>query len=253
MLKIDSHQHFWEFNPLRDNWITEDMSVIRRNFLPSDLKPLLDADGISGCLAVQADQSEAETKFLLGLAEEYRFIKGVVGWTDLCAPDVEERLEQYRGFNKLKGFRHILQAEKPEFMQDPGFLHGISVLKNYGFTYDILVYPHHLPEVIKLVGRNPDQAFVLDHLAKPCIKNGEINGWSDDIRVLATHQNVYCKLSGTVTEADHKSWKKEDVFPFLDVVFDAFGPENLMFGSDWPVCQLAAEYSTVCRLLSDYL
>lgn len=253
MLKIDSHQHFWVFNPLRDNWITEDMSIIRRDFLPADLKPVLDANGISGTVAVQADQSLTETSFLLSLAEENDFIKAVVGWTDLCSPDAEESLGQYSRFDKLKGFRHILQAEKPDFMLRPDFLRGISALKNFGFTYDILVFPQHLPDVIKLVEKNPYQAFVLDHLAKPFIKSGEIKVWLSHMKNLALHPNVYCKLSGMVTEADHDAWKKEDIFPFLDAVFEAFGSRRLMFGSDWPVCKLAAEYNTVCGLLSDYL
>lgn len=253
MLKIDSHQHFWVYDPIRDNWINDEMQVLRRNFLPADLKPLLEANGIAGTVSVQADQSDRESRFLLSLAEENDFIKAVVGWTDLCALNVEGVLEQYSRFNKLKGFRHILQAEEPDFMLKPDFLRGIAALKHYGFSYDILVYPHHLSKVFELVKRNPDQAFVLDHLAKPDIKNGEMQDWSRQIKLLALFPNVFCKLSGMLTEADHRSWKKEEIFPFLDLVVESFGPSRLMFGSDWPVCKLAADYGTVCSFLTDYL
>ncbi len=253
MLKIDSHQHFWVYDPIRDNWINDEMQVLRRNFLPADLKPLLEANGIAGTVSVQADQSDRESRFLLSLAEENDFIKAVVGWTDLCALNVEGVLEQYSRFNKLKGFRHILQAEEPDFMLKPDFLRGIAALKHYGFSYDILVYPRHLSKVIELVKRNPDQAFVLDHLAKPDIKNGEMQDWSRQIKLLALFPNVFCKLSGMITEADYRSWKKEEIFPFLDLVVESFGPSRLMFGSDWPVCKLAADYGTVCSFLTDYL
>ncbi|HQS04702.1 MAG TPA: amidohydrolase, partial [Daejeonella sp.] len=145
MLKLDSHQHFWQFDPIRDNWITEEMEVIRHDFLPPDLKPLLEANGIQGCIAVQADQSETETNFLLALAEEHDFIKGVVGWVDLCSPNIHSRLEYFSQFPKLKGFRHILQAEPVEFILKPEFQRGIAALNNFGFTYDILIYPKHLP------------------------------------------------------------------------------------------------------------
>lgn len=261
MEKVDAHQHFWKFDPVRDSWITEEMEVIRHDFLPHDLKPLLDANGINSCVAVQADQSEKETDFLLGLATENDFIKGVVGWTDLCAENIQERLEYYSQFPLLKGFRHILQAEPVEFIQKPEFQRGVASLKSYGFTYDILIYPKHLgvtPDLIRtvtpdLIRGNNDQKFVIDHLAKPDIKNGTFSDWESNIKELATHENVYCKLSGMVTEADHKHWKKEDIYPFMDKVFEYFGPERLMFGSDWPVCLLAADYSMVCGLVKEYL
>jgi L-fuconolactonase len=253
MLKLDSHQHFWKFDPIRDNWITEEMEVIRHDFLPPDLKPLLDANGIQGCVAVQADQSEAETDFLLGLADEHHFIKGVVGWVDLCSPDIHERLVHYSQFPKLKGFRHILQAEAPEFILRPEFQRGIAALQPYGFTYDILIYPKHLTQSLKLVQAHPDQLFVIDHLAKPDIKNGRFEGWEAGLKAIAAHDNVYCKLSGMITEADLKSWTKEDIFPIMDKAFEAFGAERLMFGSDWPVCKLAGEYDAVCGLVEEYL
>lgn len=253
MLKLDSHQHFWQFDPIRDNWITEEMEVIRHDFLPPDLKPLLDANGIQGCIAVQADQSETETDFLLALAEEYDFIKGVVGWVDLCSPKNHERLEYYSKFPKLKGFRHILQAEPVEFMLKAEFQRGILALKNFGFTYDILIYPRHLPVTPQFIRNLDNQAFVIDHLAKPDIKNGLFLNWEAEMKQIASFDNVYCKLSGMITEADLKSWKREDIFPYMDKVFDFFGAERLMFGSDWPVCKLAGEYDVVCGLVDEYL
>ncbi|HEY1060647.1 MAG TPA: amidohydrolase family protein [Daejeonella sp.] len=253
MLKLDSHQHFWQFDPIRDNWITEEMEVIRHDFLPPDLKPLFDANGIQGCIAVQADQSETETDFLLALAEEYDFIKGVVGWVDLCSPKIHERLEYYSQFPKLKGFRHILQAEPVEFMLKAEFQRGILALKNFGFTYDILIYPRHLPVTPQFIRNLDNQAFVIDHLAKPDIKNGLFLNWEAEMKQIASFENVYCKLSGMITEADLKNWKKEDIFPYMDKVFDFFGAERLMFGSDWPVCKLAGEYDAVCGLVEEYL
>lgn len=253
MLKLDSHQHFWQFDPIRDNWITEEMEVIRHDFLPPDLKPLFDANGIQGCIAVQADQSETETDFLLALAEEYDFIKGVVGWVDLCSPKIHERLEYYSQFPKLKGFRHILQAEPVEFMLKAEFQRGILALKNFGFTYDILIYPRHLPVTPQFIRNLDNQAFVIDHLAKPDIKNGLFLNWEAEMKQIASFDNVYCKLSGMITEADLKNWKKEDIFPYMDKVFDFFGAERLMFGSDWPVCKLAGEYDAVCGLVEEYL
>ncbi len=253
MLKVDSHQHFWIFDPVRDSWISEDMAVIREDFLPGDLKPILDRNAISGCIAVQADQSEAETTFLLDLAEDNSFIKGVVGWVDLRSAELAKSLEHYQAFPKLKGFRHIVQAEEPGFMLQPAFLKGVSALKTFGFTYDILVRSSQIGEATKLVELNPGQHFVLDHLGKPPIKNNEIKAWSADIENLAAHENVCCKLSGMVTEADLIHWKPADLHPYMDIIMNAFGANRVMFGSDWPVCKLAAEYDEVFDITHSYL
>lgn len=250
---IDSHQHFWKFDPVRDGWITEDMQVIRRDFLPEDLLPVYRGNGISGCVAVQADQSEVETHFLLDLAENNDFILGVVGWIDLRAGNLTERLEYFSQYTKLKGFRHIVQSEPEGFMLQEDFLRGIGMLDKYGFTYDILVYPNQLDDAISLVKRFPDQKFVLDHIAKPYVRQGAVYPWDEKIRALAGYDNVYCKLSGMVTEADWKNWKEEDFKPYLDVIFDAFGSYRLMFGSDWPVCLTAAEYGQVKGIVQHYL
>jgi L-fuconolactonase len=254
MLKIDSHQHFWIYHPVKDAWISSDMQVIRRDFLPDDVLPLLQENKIAGCIAVQADQSETETDFLLGLADMNSFIKGVVGWVDLSADNIEERLQYYSSFKGLKGFRHILQAEPDvRFMLNKKFMRGISLLHLYNFTYDILINTSHLPYAKELVAAFPDQQFVIDHIAKPCIKDGLIDEWEQGIRDIAAHQNIYCKVSGMVTEADWANCAADDFIPYLDVVFNAFGPNRIMFGSDWPVCNLAGGYKKALDAVSDYV
>ncbi|MCB9277398.1 MAG: amidohydrolase family protein [Lewinellaceae bacterium] len=253
-MKIDTHQHFWHFNPVRDAWITEDMQAIRRDFLPGDLEPLLKAAGYDGSIAVQADQSDEETAFLLDLAEQNDFILGVVGWVDLQSEDIRERLDKLASNPLLKGIRHIVQAEPEDFMLRPDFQRGISYLREFGLTYDILVYPNQLPAAIGLALKFPEQRFVLDHIAKPNIKADRIEPWGDHIRTLASaSSNVYCKLSGMVTEADWGNWDHWDFNPYLDVVYEAFGPERLMIGSDWPVCLLSGEYPRVMDIVESYL
>ena len=251
---IDSHQHFWRFNPVRDAWITEDMAAIRRDFLPGDLAPELDANGVDATIAVQADQSEEETEFLLGLAEGNRRIAGVVGWLDLRSPEIESRLEYFSRFKKLRGVRHVAQAEPDDrFLVQADFVRGVGHLARFELTYDILIYPRQLPAAIELVAKLPEQKFVVDHLAKPEIRAEKIEPWAALIRELAVNPNVYCKLSGMVTEADWKKWKREDFEPYLDVVFGAFGADRLMFGSDWPVCLVAATYSQVKNIVESYV
>jgi L-fuconolactonase len=253
-MMIDSHQHFWRYDPARDSWITEAMSVLKRDFLPEQLTNDLDANGIDASIAVQADQSEKETLFLLDLAQHSDRIAGVVGWIDLISAQVDERLRFFSQFEKLCGFRHIAQAEPDDrFLVRRDFLGGISKLREFGFTYDILIYPKQLPAAVELVSTFPEQRFVIDHMAKPEIKTAESATWSACIRSIAGNPNVYCKLSGLVTEADWHSWDSEDFKFYLDVVFEAFGPERLMFGSDWPVCLLAASYGQVKRLIEDYV
>jgi L-fuconolactonase len=246
MLKIDSHQHFWLYNPVNHAWINDDMRVIQRDFLPADLQPILQENGIEGCVAVQVDQTEAENDFLLDLAEKNSFIKGIVGWIDLQADNIEERLQYYSSIKLMKGFRHILQGEPDEkFMLNEKFKHGIGLLNQYGFSYDILIMPNHLPYAKEFVAEFPEQRFVIDHLAKPYIKDKHINGWREDIQAMAAFPNVYCKVSGMVTEADWANWKAEDFTPYLDVVFNAFGANRVMYGSDWPVCNVAGGYKGV--------
>ncbi len=253
-MKIDSHQHFWRYDAVRDAWITDSMAVLRRDFLPEHLVAELAANAIDASIAVQVDQSENETMFLLDLAEKNKRIAGVVGWVDLQSPRVAERLEHFSHSSKLRGFRHIAQTEPDgRFLTREDFVKGVAQLRAFGFTYDILIYPKQLPAAIELVARLPEQRFVVDHIAKPEIKSGKSAQWAVHMREIAQSKNVFCKLSGMVTETDWKRWKTEDFKPYLDVVFDAFGAERLMFGSDWPVCLLAATYRQVNRLIEEYV
>ena len=250
---IDAHQHFWKYHPERDAWINEDMKVIQRDFLPHDLKPLYDQFGIEGCVAVQADQSEAETHFLLSLADQHDFILGVVGWVDLRADNLTERLDYFSQYKKLKGFRHIVQGEPRGFLTDQKFLGGVHKLRDFNFTYDLLIYHHQLEEALPFAHQVRDVRIVVDHLAKPSIKTKEKTRWELNMAAFATFENVFCKISGMVTEADWKDWKKEDFTPYLDELFEVFGPERLMYGSDWPVCLLAASYEQQLSIIQQYI
>jgi len=253
-MKIDSHQHFWRYDSARDSWITDAMQVLKRDFLPDQMVLDLDANGIDASIAVQADQSEQETLFLLDLAERSNRIAGVVGWIDLRSPQLDDRLQFFTKFKKLRGFRHIVQAEPDDrFLVRRDFMRGISRLREFDFTYDILIYPKHLPAAIDLVAKFPEQRFVIDHMAKPEIKTGNSASWAANMRSIAGSPNVFCKLSGLVTEADSHHWTAADFAFYLDVVFEAFGPDRLMFGSDWPVCLLAGSYRQVTRLIEDYV
>jgi len=253
MLTIDAHQHFWKYNPIRDSWMTDEMHAIRKDFLPNHLHHLLKANHIDGCVAVQADQSEEETKFLVQLAIENSFIKGVVGWVDLMADDIEERLEHFSQFKLIKGFRHIVQSEpEDDFMLGTKFMYGISLLHKYNYTYDILIYPRHLPYAKKLIACFPQQRFVIDHIAKPNIRQHDLQQWKKHMREMAASENVYCKVSGMVTEANWQTHTFMDFVPYLDVIVDAFGMDRIMFGSDWPVCLLAASYKEVLGIVQEY-
>lgn len=252
-MKIDSHQHFWKYDPIKEAWITPEMAVIQKDFLPQDLKPLLSQNNFDGCIAVQADQSENETHFLLELARENDFIKGVVGWADFKARNIEERLEYFSGFKKLKGFRHIFQAEaNPEFMLRNDFCNGIGKLAKYNFTYDILIGPQHWPFITQFIQKFPEQRFVLDHLAKPDFKKNDFTEFEKTIQNIAKNPKVFCKVSGLVTEAHWHNWKPEDFKIALDIITQNFGSDRLMFGSDWPVCLLSANYSEVIAIVENY-
>ncbi len=250
---IDAHQHFWRYHPVRHAWITPDMAVIRRDFGPADIVRELEPNKVAGCIAVQADQSEAETEYLLKLARANPFIRGVIGWVDMRSPNVAQRLHHYCGAREFRGVRHIAQAERDDFLDDDHFNRGLACLQEIGLAYDILVYPRQLPAVIRLVRRHPDQQFVVDHLAKPLIRAQRLEPWEADLRELAKAGNVHCKISGLVTEADWRHWAPVDFKPYLDVAFEAFGVDRLLFGSDWPVCLVAASYGQVVGILSDYL
>jgi L-fuconolactonase len=251
-LRIDSHQHFWKYDPVRYSWLEGPLIGLQKDFLPEDLSPILEENNFDGCIAVQADQSERETEFLLRLAQEENFIKGVVGWVDLTDPNSQRRLEHFSKNPLFKGVRHTLYDQKGEFMEDPAFQRGISNLKDFGLTYDILAFDYQLPGAVKLVEQFPHQSFVLDHMGKPQISEGVSPDWEQNIKRLADHPNVYCKLSGLITETKNFDWKREDFQPFLDVVVEAFGVDRLMFGSDWPVCLAAGNYKQVVEIISSY-
>ena len=249
---IDSHQHFWKYDAKRYDWITEEMSVLRRDYLPEDLEPILKQHDVDGTVLVQTDQDQAENEFMLKLAARNPFIRGVIGWVDLCSPEIHDHLEALSSYDLLKGFRHILQSEPDGFMLGEDFLRGIEALNEFGFTYDILIYADQLPSALKMVDGFPDQKFVIDHIAKPFIQTRPIETWASGIKELSSGPGIYCKVSGMITEADHNNWREEDIYPYLDVIFEAFDIERLMFGSDWPVCNLAGDYSQVIGLVDHY-
>jgi L-fuconolactonase len=253
-MRLDAHQHFWKYSAREYAWINNEMGALKRDFLPQDLRPLLEANGFDGCISVQARQDLEETEWLLELAEQNDFIKGVVAWVDLRSPDLQAQLDQLAQHSKLVGVRHIVQAEPDDqFMLREDFRSGIAQLRERGLTYDLLLYPRHLPVAVKLVGQFPDQPFVLDHIAKPEIAAGLRAPWEQDLRELAKFDNVCCKVSGMVTEARWNAWKAADFRPYLDVVFEAFGPDRLMIGSDWPVCTVSASYEATMRIVKEYL
>jgi L-fuconolactonase len=252
-MRIDAHQHFWRYSLEEYDWIDDSMASLRRDFLPSDLKPELDAAGFDACIAVQARQTLEETRWLLALADENPFIAGIVGWVDLRAESVRDQLAALSN-PKLVGVRHVVQAEPDDgFLLRPDFLSGIAALQEFDLTYDILIYPRHLPVAVEFVSRFPEQRFVLDHLAKPFIKARAIEPWASNIRELAKFPNVFCKLSGMVTEADWTSWTPEHFKPYLETALQAFGPDRLMIGSDWPVCKVAGSYRKVMSLVIQFL
>jgi L-fuconolactonase len=252
-MRIDAHQHFWIYNAREYAWLDETMASLRRDFLPSEFEPLLQKGEFQGSVVVQVRQTLEETRWMLELAERHPFILGVVGWVDLRSARLRADLESFTNAPKLVGIRHIVQAEPDDFLLQPDFLRGISLLEEFDFAYDLLIYSKHLPAAAEFVSRFPRQRFVLDHLAKPPIKSGAVDEWARGIRDLAAFPNLYAKVSGLVTEADWQAWKAEDFRPYLDVAFESFGPDRLMIGSDWPVCTVAAPYETTVNLVKDYL
>ncbi|MCR1026233.1 amidohydrolase family protein [Cellulophaga baltica] len=251
---IDSHQHFWKYEPKKHSWIDDDMAVIRKDFMPASLKQIYFENGIGGCVAVEANQSTMETDFLMDLASKNDFIKGIVGWVDFRADDIEEVLEHYHQFPIVKGFRHVVQGEADHnFLLRPDFLNGISKLESYNFTYDILVFPHQLGAVLEFVKKFPKINFVIDHIAKPYIKDGFFEGWAVLMEAIGKEPNVFCKLSGMITEADYNTWKPEQLQPYMQWVLDAFGADKLLFGSDWPVCLVAGNYQRVKEIVTNFI
>jgi L-fucono-1,5-lactonase len=253
-MRLDSHHHFWKYSPRDYGWIDGSMTALRRDFSPSDLEPLLRRNGFDGSVLVQVRQSREETEWMLDLADRHPFVRGVVGWVDLRSASLRRDLEKLRAHPRLVGLRHVVQDEPDDrFLLREDFLRGFSLLAELGLTYDILVYHRQLPAVVELVGRFPDHRLVLDHIGKPAIARGELETWAREIRELGRFPNLYCKLSGMVTEADWRNWKKTDFTPYLDAVLEAFGPRRLLVGSDWPVCTLAASYEEVLEIVADFI
>lgn len=246
---IDSHHHLWKYKPEDYGWMDDSMEILKKDYLPENLEPLLKNSGVHSTVVVQARQSLEETEWLLEMAEQHAFIQGVVGWVDLCAPSLSELLDKYASHPKLVGVRHVLHDEPDDdFMLREDFKRGISQLQIYNLTYDLLLFPKHLSRAAELVKTFPEQRFVLDHLAKPPIKSGTIQAWKSGLEKLAAMSNVWCKLSGMVTEADHRAWKQEDFLPYMAVVLDSFGTDRVMLGSDWPVCTLGGTYQDVMEI-----
>jgi len=255
---VDSHQHFWRYNAREYDWIDDDLAAIRRDFLPDDLAREIGLAGVDAVVSVQARQTLDETDWLLGLAEKHDFIAGVVGWVPLTAPTVADTLARLAGNPRLCGVRHVLQGEAdPDFAAREDFTAGIAALRELGLAYDILIYERQLPMAMALVDRHPDQVFVVDHVAKPRIRDGILSPWRERIRELGRRPNVFCKLSGMVTEADPRAWTRASLEPYAQAALEAFGPSRVMFGSDWPVCLAGCGYAQwlgtvreLCRGLS---
>jgi L-fuconolactonase len=253
---IDSHHHFWNYNPAEYNWIDDNMKVLRKDFLPPDLKSEINKAGIDGVISVQARQNIEETNWLLNLAAENQFIFGIIGWLPIASENFHNKLEKYIETSKLVALRHVIQDEADNnFILDKAFNRGISLLENYKLSYDILIFERHLPQTIRFVDQHPNQVFILDHIAKPLISEGVLSPWDGYIKELSKRENVFCKISGMVTEADYRNWTEDQLQPYLNIVLEAFGPGRLMFGSDWPVCLLGVKYNhwvnIICKFIAE--
>ena len=254
VMVIDSHQHFWKYKPSKHNWINDSMSLIRKDFMPQDLKKVYDKNKIDGCIAIQADQTLKETNFLLDLSKENTFIKGIVGWVDLRASNIDNTLEHYSNYKKIKGFRHVVQDEEDHnFLLRPEFLKGISYLEKYNYVYDILIFPHQLKTTLEFVKKFPNHKFIIDHIAKPYIKDGLYDEWARLMSEISKCENVFCKISGMITEADYNLWTPEQITPYMDLVLTSFGSKRILFGSDWPVCLVAGSYKKVKELVTNFI
>lgn len=251
-MRIDAHQHFWKYDPERFEWITDDMAKLRRDFLPEDLYPILQTSLIDGCIAVQAEEHLRETEFLLELSDSHPWILGVVGWVELAQDNLDELLDAWSSNSKLLGFREILQSKDPEYMLRKDFIRGIRKIGQRGHTYDLLTFPHQLSAALQLVDSCPNQGFVIDHLSKPDIKTGDWKVWKKSLQPFGERELVCAKVSGLVTEADWKKWNPSDLFPYLEIALEIFGPKRLLFGSDWPVCLAAGDYQEVIGVIESF-
>jgi L-fuconolactonase len=252
-MRLDSHQHFWRYNPTDYIWMDDSMQVLRQDYLPEAIEPKLKSLQLDGTIAVQARQMLVETEWLLELAEQHDFIRGVVGWVDFAADDLDEQLERFAAHKSLKGVRELIHdMQDVDYATSDAHMSGISKLSQYDLTYDLLLKPPHIRPALELVRRFPDQPFVVDHIAKPDIAAGMQSPWEEDIKALARCENVCCKLSGMVTEAAWGEWKPANFRPYLDIILNAFGANRLMIGSDWPVCELSGPYAKVMEIVIDF-
>ena len=249
---IDSHQHFWKYDIQQHGWINDDMRLLKHDFLPSDLQIVFEKNKVEACVSIQVDQTKDETLFQIECAKPNDFIKGIVGWIDLFDHNIEETLDFYKKNKTIKGFRHILQGERAGFMSQPKFKSGLKKLAKNNYTYDLLIYNHQLNEAIELLKELQDLPIVLNHIAKPNIKEQSIEDWSMQIKNISKFENLSCKISGMVTEANWGNWKDKDLYPYLDIIIESFGMDRVMFGSDWPVCLLASSYERWLNVLKEY-
>lgn len=250
---IDAHVHFWKFDKQRDAWITDNMKILQQDYLPEHLALTAKRNEVDGVVAVQASQEEVETRFLAELAKTHPLIKGVVGWIDLQADNIAERLEHFTQYTSIRGYRHVVQAEPDDFLLRPNFQRGVRALKAYNYTYDVLIYPNQLKPAIEFVSKFPDQKLIIDHCAKPDIKHKKLDEWKVLMKEIAQNPQVSCKLSGLFTEAAWKTWSASEFYPYLDVVFEAFGTDRLLYGSDWPVILVSGIYVQWKSLLEKYM
>jgi L-fuconolactonase len=252
-MRVDSHVHFWHFDEQEYDWISDGMEVLQQDYLPKHVVRTLNRNGLDGCVAVQARQLEVETHFLVELAKTNEIIKGVVGWIDLRDEKLEDRLQYFSQYPVIKGYRHVVQGEPDDFLLRKEFHRGIKALQPFGYTYDILIYHHQLKPALEFVSLFPEQKFVIDHCAKPDLRDKNIDGWKTHIKEIAKHPNVYCKISGLLTETRWKQWSPADFYPYLDVVFEAFGTDRILYGSDWPVVLLSGIYVQWRSLIDKYM
>jgi len=251
---IDSHQHFWQVGRFDYPWMTSDLGILYRDYLPHDFAPILRTNGVEKTVLVQASNSVAESRWLLNLADENSFIAGVVGWVDLMSREIDAQLDELTVNPKFKGVRHLVESEpQDDWLVQPAVLSGLKRLATYGLSYDLLVHTRHLKYVPQVAESCPGLAFVIDHLAKPPIAKNEIKEWSEALKSLASYPNIHCKMSGLVTEANWTSWRTDDLRPYVEFVLESFGVDRLMFGSDYPVCLLAASYDRVLESFQEIL
>lgn len=251
-MKIDAHHHFWNYNPSEFEWIDDTMDILKRDYEPKQFNNVLVENNIDGSMLVQVNQNEAENDFFHEYALKNDFIKGTIGWVDLKSKELNTALEKYQTYKKLKGFRHIVQSEPNDFLLDPSFIEGVKSLYLKNYTYDILVYHTQLKSVLNFVRQLPNNRLIIDHIAKPDIANQKISQWANYLKEIAKHPNVFVKVSGMVTEANWKTWKKEDFYIYLDYILDYFGTDRIVYGSDWPVCLLSATYQQQLEIVQTY-